>query len=120
MYPTTVNEILKETHKPVVAIDEDAVITYINAAFQKAYGWTSDELVGQAVTAIMPSHMRDAHNFGFSRFLVAEAPRILNQPLQLPVQCKDGSVMDAEHFILGEQQHNTWRFAATITRNAGD
>lgn len=119
MYPTTVSEIVAEAGKPVVVIDAEAVITYVNPAFQEAYGWTSKDLVGEVVTKIMPPHMRDAHNFGFSRFLVTESPRILNTPLQLPVYCKDGSVIDAEHFILGEQTDGTWRFAATITRQPG-
>lgn len=119
MRPKTVAEILAKETEPVIAIDHDAVITFINPAFETAYGWRSQDLVGQVITAIMPAHMRDAHNFGFSRFLVTEAPRILNQPLQLPVQCKDGEVIDAEHFILGENKDGSWHFAATITKGPG-
>ena len=119
MRPKTVSAIMSEDSLPVVAIDQDAVITYINPAFEQAYGWAGRDVVGQVVTLIMPPHMRDAHNFGFSRFLVTEAPRILNQPLDLPMVCKDGTVVDAEHFIVGEKVDGKWRFAATITRRKG-
>lgn len=119
MDPTTVAEIMNEKHRPIVAIDEEGIITAINHAFEQEYGWCSKDLVGKVITMIMPSQMRDAHNFGFSRFLVAEAPRILGKPLQLPVYCKDGTVVDAEHFIIGEKVNGKWRFAATITRNEG-
>lgn len=111
----SVTEILSENLRPAIAIDEHGVITFANRAFEKAYGWSPDELKGEVITRIMPPHMRDAHNFGFSRFLTTEAARILNQPLSLPVYCKDGTTVDAEHFITGEKVDSKWRFAATIT-----
>ncbi len=119
MPTVTVDMILAEKTKPVVAIDDNGIITYVNSAFEQAYGWHSEDVVGKVVTAIMPPHMRDAHNFGFSRFLVTHAPRILSKPLQLPVYCKNGEVIDAEHFIVGENSKGKWRFAATITKNSG-
>ncbi len=59
--------------------------------------------------------MRDAHNFGFSRFLTTEAPRILGKRLSLPTLCKNGEIKNAEHFIIGEKKDDRWQFAATIT-----
>lgn len=112
-HPTIV-QILAEKDKPVVAIDNHGIITFVNDAFEAAYGWSAVELQGQIITVIMPPHMRDAHNFGFSRFLISQQPRILSTPLSLPVHCKDGSVVDAEHFIVGEKSDADWRFAATI------
>lgn len=109
------SQLLDVKDRPVVAIDEDGVVTFINAAFTQAYGWSETEIIGQVVTKIMPPYMRDAHNFGFSRFLITEAPRILNKPLPLPVYCKDSSIVEAEHFITGDKQDGTWRFVATIT-----
>lgn len=115
MKSATVTEILTKQDIPVIAIDEHGIITYTNQAFTRAYGWHDKELLGEVITRIMPPHMRDAHNFGFSRFLTTENPRILNQPLSLPVYCKDGETVDAEHFITGEKVDAKWRFAATIT-----
>jgi PAS domain S-box-containing protein len=111
----TVAAILEEEAVPAVAIDDRGVFFFVNSAFAQTYGWQVDDLLGEIITIIMPPHMRDAHNFGFSRFLVTEAPRILNKPLSLPVYCKDGAVVEAVHFIVGEKQGNKWRFAATIT-----
>ena len=110
----TVTDILHEKKVPVIAIDNHGVITYVNKSFGQAYGWTEEELSGQVITVIMPPYMRDAHNFGFSRFIVSEQSRILNTPLSLPVQCKDGQVVEAEHYIVGEKSKDTWSFAATI------
>ena len=111
----TINDILAITDIPVVAIDSRGIITFINKVFEDAYGWNSEELVGQVITTIMPPQMRDAHNFGFSRFLVSEEARILNTPLVLPLFRKDGTTVEAEHYITGEKSGGSWRFAATIT-----
>lgn len=110
-----VDDILKEEKIPSVAIDEQGIFFHVNAAFEKAYGWSSDDLLGKVITMIMPPHMRDAHNFGFSRFLTTEVSKIQGIPLPLPIQCKDGTIFDAEHFIVGEKKNGKWRFAATIT-----
>ncbi len=119
MKSKTVTDILAEENIPAVAIDDRGVFTFANKAFERAYGWSSEDLVGQVITCIMPAHMRDAHNFGFSRFLVTEKTRIQNIPLSLPVFCKDGTIIDAEHFITGEKLGTKWRFAATITPKSG-
>lgn len=110
----TVAEILAEKKLPAVAIDQHGLFFFVNKAFEKAYGWQEKDLIGQVVTKIMPPYMRDAHNFGFSRFLTTEESRILSKPLDLPVFCKSGEIVEAQHYILGEKRKGAWRFAATI------
>jgi PAS domain S-box-containing protein len=111
----TVNDILEEQILPAVAIDEHGIFFYVNNAFEKTYGWKKEELIGEIITLIMPAHMRDAHNLGFSRFLTTELSKIQGIPLPLPVSCKNGEIVDAEHYIIGEKKNGKWRFAATIT-----
>jgi len=115
-YEKTVEDILQEVTIPVVAIDEHGLFFHVNHAFEQKYGWTREDLIGKVITIIMPPHMRDAHNFGFSRFLTTELSKIQGKPLSLPVQCKDGSIVDAEHFIVGDKRDGKWRFASTITQ----
>lgn len=118
MMTVTVKDILATTDKPVIAIDEHGIITQVNDSFQPAYGWDEQDLIGQVITIIMPPYMRDAHNFGFSRFLASEQARILDKPLPLPVYCKDGTIVEAEHYIVGEKTSDGWRFAASIIPKA--
>jgi PAS domain S-box-containing protein len=109
------SDLIELKDKPVVAIDELGVVTYVNEAFENEYGWSGTELIGEVITTIMPPFMKDAHNFGFSRFLATEVPRILDKSLSLPIYCKGGEIMSAEHYIVGEKSGGKWRFAATIT-----
>ncbi|MDQ3014746.1 MAG: PAS domain S-box protein [bacterium] len=111
---TNVDDILREKDLPAVAIDAQGIFFFVNEAFEKAYGWKKEDLIGNVITKIMPPYMRDAHNFGFSRFLTTETPRILGQKFALPVYCKNSDIVDAEHYIVGEKKDTVWRFAAII------
>ncbi|GAC1499406.1 MAG: PAS domain S-box protein [Candidatus Saccharimonadales bacterium] len=112
--PKSVGEILEIRDIPAVAITRQGLFFYINEAFTHAYGWRTNDLIGQPVTKIMPENYRDAHNLGFSSFLNTEVATISGQPLNLAILYKDGTVNDAEHYILGEKIKNDWQFAATI------
>lgn len=114
-----VEDILHEQTLPAVAIDEHGLFFHVNNAFEEAYGWRKEDLIGKVITIIMPPHMRDAHNFGFSRFLTTQVSKIQGKPLFLTVHCKNGTIVDAEHFIIGEKKNGKWRFAATITPREG-
>lgn len=115
MRATTFKQILKEEIIPVVAIDENGIFFHSNKAFETAYGWSREELLGKVITTIMPPYMRDAHNLGFSRFLTTEISKIQGKPLPLPVYCRNGKIVEAEHYIVGEKLEGVWHFGATIT-----
>lgn len=110
----TYQEILKEEKLPTVVIDHNSMFTHVNKAFQDAYGWSSEELVGKSVIEIIPPYLRDAHQIGFSRFMATEQATLLGVKLPLAILYKDGEVRDAEHFIIGQKKGDRWSFAATI------
>jgi PAS domain S-box-containing protein len=114
-YPKTVQGIIDQTELPAVAINEHGLFTFINQAFETEFGWGKDQLMGQPVTTIMPPHMRETHNVGFSRYLVTEKATLIGKPLPLSILYRDGRIVMAEHYILAEKIDNTWRFAAVIT-----
>lgn len=111
---TTVDDLLKISDLPIVAIDQASIFTYINDAFIKEYGWTSQDLLGKPVVEIMPAHMRSGHNIGFSRFLATEHSELLNKYLPLKVRYKDGREEVSNHFIVANKKDGKWQFAAII------
>lgn len=113
-YPDSVDEMLRLTNVPVVAIDQESIFTFINKSFEDEYGWKSDELIGKSVTMIMPEYMRSAHIVGFSRFLATETSELLNKPLALKIKYKNGAEKVSDHYIMGEKRDNRWRFSAII------
>jgi len=114
-YPSSVQEIINEKEKPALWANHMGLIEGINEVFTRTYGWEKSDVIGKSITFIMPPQFRELHHIGFSRFLSTEQSKIQGKPLPLAVLFKDGKVMDAEHFILGEKRDGNWVFAATIT-----
>jgi two-component system, cell cycle sensor histidine kinase and response regulator CckA len=80
----------------VVAADGWNRIVYMNASAERLFGWSADELLGKALTRIIPERFQEAHLAGFSRYLATHEPVIIGKPLRLPVLRRDGSEVDIE------------------------
>lgn len=113
--PKTFDELVKEQALPVVVIDHNSFFLVVNKAFEKEYGWTAEDLLGKSITKIIPPYLRDAHQVGFSRFMITEHPTLMNKPLPLSILYKGGAIREAEHYITGEKRKGHWQFAASIT-----
>ncbi|MBI2070139.1 MAG: PAS domain S-box protein [Elusimicrobia bacterium] len=107
-------DIEAEDQLPVVMVNSHGLITRVNREFERLFGWTSAEVFGKPLTIIIPPSLREAHQAGFSRLLVTNQPRLLNQPIRLKAVNKAGREFIAEHFIVGERHGGEWFFGATI------
>jgi PAS domain S-box-containing protein len=111
----TVAEFKAKKDVPVITADNHGIITYINSRFNDVYGWSEADLVGKPLSTIIPPSLHDAHNLGFSRFMLTGKPTLLGKTLSLKVITHDGVEMDAQHCIIAEQINGDWVFAATIS-----
>lgn len=111
----TIAELKSETRIPVILVDHEGIITFVNPVFESAYGWRKEVLVGRMLTTIIPKGLGDAHHMGFSRFLVTGRPTILNQPAPLVIVFADGREVVVEHFIIAEKIDGNWVFGARIS-----
>lgn len=111
---STIDEMRRRSDLPVVVADHQGFVTHVNEQFEKTFGWKKDEIIGKALTTIIPKNLHDSHHLGFSRFLTTGKPTLMNQPLNLKAIAKDGREFDSEHIIVAEQQGGQWVFAATI------
>ena len=109
----TLDELRRQSGAVIVA-DHQGLVTEVNAAFERLFGWSSAEIKGKPLTTIIPPSFHDSHHLGFSRFLTTGKPTLLNQPLKLKAITKDGREFEAEHFIVAEQVGGQWCFGATI------
>ncbi len=110
----SIEQMLEQDQVPVVVASQEGFILRVNHAFEKIFGWSSAEAVGQLLTLIIPANLHDAHHLGFSRFISTGQTTLLNQPLRLKAVSKGGREFDAEHFIVAEKSSDHWTFAATI------
>ena len=100
---------------PFVLADALGQVVEVNGAFERAYGWSVDELAGQSLGLILPEVFQMAHHLGFSRFQSTGKSEILAHPLRLRTVCRDGREVVSEHFIVAERSGESWQFGATLT-----
>jgi PAS domain S-box-containing protein len=80
----------------VVASDEADHIQYANRAALELLGWTSDGLLGQPLTVMMPERMHEAHRAGFARYMRTRQPKIMGQAVRVPAVRRDGTGLEIE------------------------
>ena len=52
----------------IVTIDEASTITFVNDAVEKQFGYSTGELVGESLTALMSDELADRHEAGIERY----------------------------------------------------
>lgn len=110
----TIEELKQQNELPAIVTDDRGIIIHVNPVFEAVFGWNYAEIVGQALTVILPAYFQDAHHLGFARFSATGISTVLNHPLQLKAVTKDNREIESEHFIVAEKQDGRWVFAATL------
>lgn len=110
----TFDQMMRLKRLPVIVIDEHSMITYINTAFEQEFGWTSDELIGQSLTMIIPAVFRTAHDIGVQHSVARQPKEIEVQHDDFSVLRKDGSEQWCTHTIAGRLDDGSWTFAGII------
>ncbi|HEV3256911.1 MAG TPA: PAS domain S-box protein, partial [Gemmataceae bacterium] len=75
----------------IITADTDGRIIFCNKAAQAMFGYARDELLGQALTVLMPERYRDAHVKGLARFRSTGVPHVIGKTVELRGRRKDGS-----------------------------
>lgn len=83
--------ILNTAADAIITIDQRGIITTVNPATEKMFGYTREELVGQNVKILMPSPYRDEHDGYLQRYLKTGEARIIGIGRELVGRRKDGS-----------------------------
>lgn len=111
---TEIDQLMSESEVPVVISDQRGIITHVNESFGKIFHWKTEDLIGKALTVLIPPNLRDAHQMGFSRFYVTGTGTLLNQALDLKILTGDGKEILAEHTISAEKIDGEWVLGARI------
>jgi PAS domain S-box-containing protein len=89
--------ILEAALDAVISIDRDALVTYVNSAFERMFGYRAEEVIGRELSEkIVPPSLREAHRRGFARYLETGQARILDQRIEMPAMRADGTEFPAE------------------------
>jgi PAS domain S-box-containing protein len=100
----------------IITIDEESRILLVNQAAEKVFGYTRQEMTGAELTMLMPGHLRDRHEAGFSRYKQTGKRHMPWQGIELPGLHKDGHEIPLE-ISFGEFTRDGRRFFTGLARD---
>jgi PAS domain S-box-containing protein len=76
----------------IVVANQQGVITLFNAAAQKSFGYSEEEVLGKPVTILMPTEFQEAHREGFARYLSTRVAHVVGRTVELRGRRKSGEI----------------------------
>jgi PAS domain S-box-containing protein len=76
----------------IVVANQHGVITLFNAAAQRTFGYTEEEVLGKPVTILMPTEFQESHREGFARYLATREAHVVGRTVELRGQRKNGEI----------------------------
>lgn len=100
----------------IVATDAEGRIVEFNRAAEAMFGRTRDDVLGQAVGAvIVPERYRADHEEGLRRMRAGEAPRMLGRRVEMSALRADGSEFPVEMVLWRTEAEGHGHFTASMT-----
>jgi PAS domain S-box-containing protein len=88
--------LLESAPDAMVIADRDGRITLVNTQTERLFGYTSEELAGQAVEILVPEHLRQDHHRHRGEYHAEPHTRPMGSGLELFGRRKDGSLFPVE------------------------
>lgn len=86
----------------IVSVDSKGSIIFWNTAAAVMFGYSSEEIIGQSITTIIPKRLRDGHGSGMANMLTRVEPHISGEMMIESALRKDGSEFPVE------MSYKTW------------
>jgi two-component system sensor kinase FixL len=88
--------LLESVPDGIVVVDELGCVAYVNATGESLFGWSRDELRGQAVEVLLPARFRGGHVAARQGYAESPRARPMGFSADLAALRKDGSEFPAE------------------------
>lgn len=96
--------IIDTAPEAVIAIDEQGRIETFSQSAEDLFGYTSNEVIGQNISILMPVPYRDEHDSYLRRYRRTGEKRVIGLGRVVSAQRKDGTIFPVE-LSVGEAQH---------------
>ncbi len=80
----------------ILGIDTHSTILFANPAIQRIFGYTSDELIGEKLTILMPQEFRSRHERSLSAYVTGGKKNVNWERVELPGLHKSGKALALE------------------------
>ena len=88
---STFQTLLESASEGIVIVSEQGVIKMVNARLLSLFGYSRNELLGQAIEMLVPPRWAKQHREDRIRFVEQPINRPMGTALDIIAQCKDGS-----------------------------
>jgi adenylate cyclase len=82
--------ILESASDAIISIDDRGNVLLWNARAAEMFGYTSDEMIGEPVSAVVPSRFREAHSEGVARVAAGGEQHVIGSTVELAGLHRDG------------------------------
>ena len=87
----------------IITINERGMIETVNPATERLFGYSTDELIGQNVSMLMPPPYKDEHDAYLQNYQKTRKPKIIGVGREVVAKKKDGTVFPM-HLAVSEVQ----------------
>lgn len=108
--------IVQSTGDAIILMDTRGQVAFWNSGAEKIFGYTAEEMLGQSVTRIIPSRLREAHQRGVERVAAAGQLTLEADMFELIGLRKDGTEFPLE-FSLAAWTAKSTLFITGIIRD---
>jgi PAS domain S-box-containing protein len=103
----------------IITIDSDSTILIVNPATERIFGYSTEEMIGQPLTMLMPEYLRHLHQAGITRYMETGRKHIGWSAAQLPGLHKTGREIPLE-ISFAEFMRDGRRFFTGIARDISE
>ncbi len=89
-------QVVESAPNGILMVRADGTITLVNAQIERLFGYSREELVGQAIDLLLPPGMRGSHAQNVARFFAAPSARAMGANRDLFGLHKDGREVPIE------------------------
>ncbi|HEX8198829.1 MAG TPA: two-component regulator propeller domain-containing protein [Pyrinomonadaceae bacterium] len=103
----------------IVTIDAESNIVFVNPALEKIFGYSTQEMIGEKLTILMPEKFRPMHEAGLNRYLTTNQKKLSWTGIEIPGLDKAGKEFPLE-VSFGEFERDGKRYFTGIIRDISD
>jgi PAS domain S-box-containing protein len=92
--------VVRATGYAVIAADQSGRVTVWNAAAERIFGYTAEEMLGRPVARIVPESLREAHERCYVRAMM-NPPAAPTDEFTLPAVHRDGTELNLQGRLCG-------------------
>ena len=108
--------ILESANDAIVAIDDRGRVVLWNSGASEMFGFSSDDMIGEPVTAVIPARFREQHTGGIERVTSGGERHVIGQTVELAGLHRDGREFPIE-LSLGTWVADDRRYYSGIIRD---